>query len=132
MLKTIFLPLLIFLIGSSACSQPNPTTPTPMVSSGIEGYVTQGPVCPGPAVIGDTSCEDQPYQANITILDGNNTQIAQLLTDNNGYFKITLKPGSYILRPESGKLFPIAADQIVEVLEGQFTQISIQYDTGIR
>jgi hypothetical protein len=111
---------------------PATVTSTPFASSGIEGQVTKGPTCPGPIRIGATECQDQPYQANITILDENNNQIAQFQTDSVGYFKINLDPGSYILHPESGNPLPRAADQTVLVTDGQFTQVSIIFDTGMR
>lgn len=131
-MKTIFIPIYIILVGLSACNQGISVVSTPTGSSGIEGHVTEGPMCPGPVSIGATECQDQPYQANITILDANKDQITQFQTDSNGYFKIPLAPGTYILHPESDKPLPNAADQIVIVTEGQFTQVSIIYDTGLR
>jgi hypothetical protein len=82
--------------------------------------------------IGDTRCQDQPYQAMIAILDMNNNQVTQFQTDKMGNFKITLEPGTYILHPEPGNPLPSASDQTIIVNDGQFTQISIDYDTGIR
>ncbi len=122
----------IFMILMTACAQGKNATSTPIFSNGIEGYATQGPVCPGPVQVGDSNCQDQPYQATIAILNTENTLITRFQTDNNGYFKIPLNPGSYILHPESGKPMPYAPDQAIFVLEGQFTPVSIQYDTGIR
>jgi len=107
-------------------------TSTPIASSGIEGHVTKGPTCPGPVRIGATDCQDQPYQANITILDEKDNQITQFQTDSVGYFKLSLNPGTYIIHPESGKPLPIAADQTVFVVDGKFSQVTIQYDTGMR
>jgi hypothetical protein len=105
---------------------------TPTASNGIEGHVTKGPMCPGPIRIGDTKCQDQPYQTYITILDANNSQITQFQTDTMGYFKIPLEPGTYTLHPESGNRLPSATDQSVVVIDGQFTEVMIRFDTGIR
>ena len=132
MLKTIFLTVFIILFTLSACDQGISVTTSPTPSSGIEGYVTEGPMCPGPVPIGTNTCPDQPYQATISVLDANDTQITQIQTDVNGYFKITLPPGTYILHPEPGKPFPHASDQSVVVRAGQFTQLTIIYDTGMR
>lgn len=132
MLKTIFIPMFIILFALSSCDQGVPLTTSPTPSSGIDGHVTEGPMCPGPVPIGNNSCPDQPYQANISILDANNTQITQTQTDVNGYFKISLSPGVYILHPESGKPFPHASDQTVVVTDEQYTQVTIMYDTGMR
>jgi hypothetical protein len=150
MLKKIYIPTFIILLALSACEQGVLVTSTPSISStqilsstptlssaptlssGIEGYVTEGPMCPGPVRIGATNCQDRPYQATMTVLDANNNQINQFQTDINGYFKISLAPGTYILHPESGKPFPHAAEQSVEVANGQFTQVTVLYDTGMR
>jgi hypothetical protein len=132
MLKKGWLPSIIILIGLSACTQGIQAISTPTDLSGIEGHVTQGPTCPGPVKIGASECQDQPYQAKITILDEHNDQIAQFETDSLGFYKIPLTPGTYILHPESGNPLPSATDQIVIVFEGQFTQVMVVYDTGMR
>ncbi len=132
MLKKGWIPSIIFLIGMSACTQGIQAISTPTGLSGIEGHVTQGPTCPGPVKIGATECQDQPYQANISILNENNDEITHFQTDSTGFFKIPLNPGTYILHPESGKPLPSAIDQTVIVLEGQFTQVTVVYDTGMR
>jgi hypothetical protein len=148
MLKTIYIPLFAIVFTLSACSQGNPvspsptssatisptpiSSPTPTPSSGIEGYVWLGPMCGGPVRAGTNDCPDQPYQATITILESNGTQVAQFQSDQNGYFKITLSPGTYTIHPVSGKPLPRAIDQTVVVNNGQFTQITINFDTGMR
>jgi hypothetical protein len=148
MIKTRSALLLIFLVGLSACAQPknststppapNPThetipaTSIPSALNGVEGFVTKGPTCPGPVRIGATECQDQPYQASITVLDENGNQVTQFQTDVLGYFKIHLDPGIYILHPQPGKPLPISTDQTVVVVDGQFTRVMIKYDTGMR
>jgi hypothetical protein len=62
----------------------------------------------------------------------NKTQVNQIQTDINGYFKIQLAPGTYLLHPESGKPLPQASDQIVKVNPGQYTAVTIVDDTGLR
>jgi hypothetical protein len=109
-----------------------PITPSPTPTSGIEGLVTKGPMCPGPVAIGDTQCQDQPFQATISVLGANSNLITQFQTDASGIFKIPFAPGTYILHPTSVKAFPHAADQSVVVVAGQFTQVTIKYDTGMR
>ena len=132
MVKTRLILFMIILFGLSACAEGLPDISSPVASSGIEGNVLQGPMCPGPVRIGATDCQDQPYQTKITVLDANNNQITQFQTDSLGYFKIPLKSGTYMLQPKPGKPLPFASDQTVVVLDGQFTQVTILYDTGIR
>jgi hypothetical protein len=130
MSRKTLLTTLIISISLFACNQANPFTPSPTLSSGIEGIVTEGPMCPGPTRIGNP-CPDQPYQTTITILDTQGKQLAQVQTDDSGEFKIPLAPGTYTLH-EPGKPFPIAPDQTVVIEEGTYTQMTIIYDTGIR
>jgi len=132
MSKTILITALIIIISLSGCNQPNLFTPSPTLSSGIEGIVTEGPMYPGPTRIGDNSCPDQPYQTTITILDTHGEQLDQVQTDDTGHFKIQLAPGTYSLHPEPGRPFPVAPDQTVVIEDGQYTQVTIIYDTGIR
>jgi hypothetical protein len=125
------IPIIMILIGLCACTQGTPATSTPTISSGIEGFVTASFTCPGPVGIGDTRCQDQPYQAMIAILDTNNNQVTQFQTDIMGYIKISLEPGTYLLHPEPGNPLPSVSDQTIVVNDGQFTQISIDYNLGI-
>ena len=130
--KRIYIGIAILVIALSGCNQAVLITPSNTPTSGIEGYVTEGPMCPGPVAIGDTSCPDQPYQATIAILDTDNQEITRFQTDASGYFKITLAPGSYTLHPQSEKVLPHASDQTVVVTPNQFTQVTVMYDTGMR
>ena len=128
----IFLPVFILLFTLSACAQGAGLNPSPTPVSGVEGTVTEGPMCPGPVRVGQNNCPDQPYPATITILNVDNTQVAQTQADGNGFFIIPLEPGTYTIHPLSSKPLPRAADQIVVVTDGEYTKVSIVYDTGMR
>jgi hypothetical protein len=128
----VFLPIFMMLFSMTACSPNGTVSPTPTYSSGIEGMVTEGPMCPGPVQVGNNTCPDQPYQATIIVLNSDDVEITQIQSDTGGLFKISLAPGMYVLHPVSGKTLPRAADQTVVINEGQFTQVSIVYDTGMR
>jgi hypothetical protein len=120
-----------FLIGVlilvlATCSIYNPTPK----GNGIEGQVLIGPMCP--VVQQGQECPDQPYQATLTVNTPNGVQITQIKTDEQGRFKITLVPGEYTLHPESPSGIPSAADQPFVVSSGQYTQLTVHYDSGIR
>ncbi|HSB67674.1 MAG TPA: carboxypeptidase-like regulatory domain-containing protein [Anaerolineales bacterium] len=132
MLKRMMIPVVLLLFTCSACTQGQPINPTHTPSSGIMGSVTEGPMCPGPVQIGNNPCPDQAYQATIIVLDSDGHKLTQVQTDTNGFFTLPLDPGKYTLHPESGEPFPIAGDQSVVVTEGQYLQVTIQYDTGMR
>ena len=128
MIIRIVLTILMASFSMAACS-PNPS---PDLNSGIEGTILEGPMCPGPVQVGNNTCPDQPYQATIDILNTDKVQVTQVHSDASGNFKVDLAPGTYVLHPIPGTPLPIAADQTVEVLAGQYTQVTINYDTGMR
>ncbi len=120
-----------FLIGVlilllATCSIYNPTPK----GNGIEGQVLIGPMCP--VVQQGQDCPDQPYQATLTVNTSNGVQITQFRTDEQGHFKVPLVPGDYVLHPESPNGIPFAGEQSFTVSSGQYTQITIHYDSGIR
>ena len=115
----------IIILLISTCS----INPTPS-DSGVEGKVLIGPVCP--VVQAGQECPDQPYQAVLTVNSPNGRKIAQVQTDERGIFKIPLAPGEYILHPESPNVMPFASEQTFIVEAGKFTQIVVNYDSGIR
>lgn len=103
-------------------------------ASGIEGQAFIGPVCPVVSAENQTQCADQPYQAVIAVMDQQNTVVTQFQTDATGHFKVELPPGTYTLNPQSEQNapFPRAGVKQVTVKEGEFTQIEINFDSGIR
>jgi len=124
MFKRIVLFSLLFLTACSSATNPTPT------NSGIEGQVLIGPMCPVVQV--GQECPDQPYQAVLTVSSPQGEKIVQFQTDEKGRFKIPLAPGEYILHPESPNGMPFAGEQTVRVEEGKFTQVAVNYDSGIR
>lgn len=139
--------ILFVLLLLAACAPfpaPQPTPPSPNRSlpvptegstpaeSGIEGQVTIGPMCP--VMREGQECPDQPYQATLIILDSRGQEIARLETDAEGKFRINLPPGDYVIHPDipPDRPIPTAADVPVTVLAGQFTQVKVEFDSGIR
>src|SRR3990172_10032791 len=96
--------LLLLSLFLSACVP----LPTPPPNTGIEGQVFIGPMCPVVQV--GVPCPDQPYQANITVLDQNGNRVTQFQTDSQGRFRVLLNQGAYVLRPVSPGAMPLAAE----------------------
>ncbi len=117
--------LLVFL---TACA---PQTPVSL-NSGIEGQVLIGPICP--VVRAGMDCADKPYQATITVRTSSGKDVTRFQTATDGKFRLPLPPGEYILHPEmpQGKPLPRAAEQPFTVQEGIFTNLTVNYDSGIR
>ncbi len=99
----------------------------------LEGTVTLGPTCP---VIrdNDPACADKPYIAPLSLRDGSGQTIVRFASDAAGHFSVAAKPGSYTLVPQTpgGVALPRASVQTVALADGVTTQVSVQYDTGIR
>jgi len=115
----------VLILILATCS----TKPQPL-DSGIEGRVFIGPMCPVVQV--GQECPDQPYQAVLTVNSPEGEKIVQAQTDEEGRFRIPLKPGRYILHPESPNNYPFADEQSFTVEEGEYTQVTVNYDSGIR
>ncbi|MFH1401249.1 MAG: carboxypeptidase-like regulatory domain-containing protein [Nanoarchaeota archaeon] len=106
--------------------------------SGIHGEATIGPQCPVAQFPTPSECEDKPYQTELTIIDEGG-YATRITTDADGRFSAYLGPGSYTIYPEGTEpdgvqaaIFPRASPMDVEVRRGQWTQVTIMYDTGIR
>jgi hypothetical protein len=123
----LFLPALVVL--GAACT--TTTLKTPSAGSGIEGLVTIGPMCPVERE--DSPCPDQPYEATIVIDDAEGHEVRRVTSDAAGRFRVALPPGTYMLVPEVPESrLPYAGEQTVEVTAGRYTQVTIEYDSGIR
>ena len=119
-----FVGVLILVLATCSIYSPTPR------GSGIEGQVLLGPMCP--VVQPGQECPDQPYQATLTVKTPDGVQITQFQSDAQGQFKVTLVPGEYILHPESPNGVPFAGDQSFVVETGRYTQLTVNYDSGIR
>jgi hypothetical protein len=79
-----------------------------------------------------TACPDQPYPATIVVQDQTGKRVAQVTADPAGQFKLDLAPGVYTLVPQSRDGITHAGSQNVTVNAGQYTRVTITYDSGIR
>ena len=92
-------------------------------------------MCPVQTI--DDPCPDQPYQAWIEVLSSSGALVTSVFSDAGGEFRIGLRPGTYVVRPEANRRmgpsrYPIASEQTVVVERGLFTQVHVSFDTGIR
>jgi len=96
--------------------------------SGIQGTILAGPACPGPVRLG-SPCPDRPVAMTVEVVSGT-TVAATFTSDPNGTFSVSVGPGTYTLRSKSG--LPALRSTTVVVVAGQFTQVELHADTGIR
>ena len=125
-MRPIYL-LLALCLGLAGCSQTSPPT-----DSGIVGRVVIGPTCP--VEMPGLDCADKPYQATITVLTPSGDKVTRFTADEEGRFRVNLAPGQYILYPESPNDMglPLGVEQTFTVEEGQYTELLVTYDSGIR
>jgi len=121
------------LLAAAACGPSDLLGPR--AGQGIDGVVTIGPMCPVQTL--DDPCPDQPYQAWIEVVTASGAVVTSVYSDEHGEFRIGLRPGAYVVRPESlprmgpGR-FPFASEQSVVVQRGRYAAVLVSFDSGIR
>jgi hypothetical protein len=124
----------ITLAGCQAILDPE-ITPSPQptaVLSGLRGIVHLGPNCENatrasPCIL--------PYSADLVITDGDDNVVARVTSGEDGRFEVTLPPGVYTIQPvppANGDPFPVGDPVSVVVGDEAYTDIGVDYDTGIR
>jgi hypothetical protein len=119
----------------AGCSEIGINLDTPPPPSGIRGLVLLGPTCPVEASPGENEPVPclTPYAATLVVLDHENVKVATVTSGPDGKFTVDLAPGDYVVTPETGTdSYPIANPVSVTVVSGQYAEIQVNYDTGIR
>ncbi|HTJ59656.1 MAG TPA: carboxypeptidase regulatory-like domain-containing protein [Candidatus Saccharimonadales bacterium] len=115
--------LVVLALVLAACGQVQATP-----GSGIRGTILAGPACPGPVRL-DSPCPDRPVAMTVEVVSGT-TVTATVTTDAAGKFSVGVAPGTYTLRSKTG--LPTLKSSTVVVVAGQFTDVELHADTGIR
>jgi len=128
----LFALLLAVVVG---CSEIGINLDTPPPPSGIRGLILLGPTCPveaSPGANDPVPCLT-PYAATLVVLDSENVKVATVTSGPDGKFSVDVPPGEYVVAPESGAdSYPIANPVSVTVVSGQYAEVQVNYDTGIR
>jgi hypothetical protein len=108
-----------------------PSTPAMTnLASGIHGIVLLGPTCDSPTAA-DPCLE--PYSARLVVSDLDGRVVGDVTSGSDGTFALSLGPGDYIIQPApGGDPFPRARAQSVTVLDGETTEVEIDYEIGGR
>ena len=124
----------VFALAAAGCSEIGLSFETPAPPSGIRGTVLLGPTCPmgsEPGANDPVPCLT-PYAAELVVLDLENVVVERITSGDDGKFAVDLEPGEYVIAPEGGNPYPIAQPVPVTVAPGQYAEVEINYDTGIR
>lgn len=68
----------------------------------------------------------------LVVLDSEGAAVARVTSSNDGKFSIDLPPGEYVVTPENSQSYPTAQPIPAVVTGGTYTEIQVNYDTGIR
>ncbi len=126
-----FVALVALVVGCTDVGLPGET---PRAPSGIRGSVILGPTCAtgnSPGGNEPVPCLT-PYSAELVIVDGENAVVTRTTSGADGRFEVTVPPGEYVVTPSSGDPYPIAQPIPVSVGAGEYVEVEINYDTGIR
>ncbi len=124
-----------FMLGGCQAILDPEVSPSPTASpvlSGIRGIVHLGPTCED--ATRRSPCIE-PYSADLVILDASDTVVARVTSGPDGRFEVTLPPGVYTIQPvppANGDLFPAGQTISAVVGEEAYTEVGVDYDTGIR
>jgi hypothetical protein len=82
----------------------------------------------------DEPCPDLPFAATLLIRDSQGRELCAVSSGADGRFQVGLPPGSYELVPLTSATggLPFAASQWAAVASGQYTDVTVSYDSGIR
>jgi hypothetical protein len=107
------------------CWMPCPTLAEQHNTSGIQG---QAVISPNYTVIGGILSGGTPIQTHVTVLTAKGRFVTSFVTDPDGTFTVLLKPGDYVIVPDSPPnpyVFPVRTP--VQVQKKEFTTITIGY-----
>jgi hypothetical protein len=61
-----------------------------------------------------------------------NRTVTIVRSASDGRVSVRLRPGRYLLKPQTGHPFPRAVAETVTVRAHRFTTLTVNYDSGIR
>ncbi|HCJ52252.1 MAG: hypothetical protein A2898_03320 [Candidatus Kerfeldbacteria bacterium RIFCSPLOWO2_01_FULL_48_11] len=100
--------------------------------SGIRGIVLSGPQCP--VVQEGEECPDVPYATTLVVTTPDGAEVVDTFTsDAAGIFSVGVEPGTYAIRSAAAaNVLPYCSLDEVTVIRGEYTEVTVPCDTGIR
>ena len=123
----LFLALLI-TYGSMSSGQIEPDRGT-----GVEGVISVSPTRPGPARKDADIPNAAPLpNAIFSIANDKGNAVTCFTTDNQGRFRVSLKPGRYIVTLAEHRFPRPCGPFEIDVESGKMTKVEWRCDTGMR
>ena len=128
----LLLALVLVAVLALACGGDGELSPTSTAAleQGVTGIALVGPSCP--VIQQDTPCPDQPFEGEIAARTLAGVEVVRTRTNADGRFTLALPPGTYDVVSLTIGVLPAPASERVTVLAGQFTEIMLLLDSGIR
>ena len=101
-------------------------------TTGIKGQVLIGPVSP---IERNGIINKTPFEAALKFVDSDENVVEKIRTDENGKFKLELKPGAYTIIPEpiiNTGFYPLGKNKNITVKSGEIVFVEVDFDSGIR
>lgn len=98
--------------------------------SGVEGVVLVGPTCPVESL--ESPCPDRPIEAEVSVVRAGSDDVVRVAhSGSDGRFRTSVQPGEYTLSASASGAMSCKPENVT-VEAGQFTEVTILCDTGIR
>ena len=122
----LFLALLI-TYGSMSSGQIEPDRGT-----GIEGVITVSPTRPGPIRAGSDIPNAAPLPNAVFTVGNKKGVVTSFTTDSEGRFRVSLKPGHYVVTLAEHRFPRPCGPFEVDVESGKMTTVEWRCDSGMR
>jgi Carboxypeptidase regulatory-like domain len=99
-------------------------------SSGIEGKVVLGPMCP--VETQDSPCPAKPLAADVVVSTVDGEKVAGVRSGGDGRFRVSVPPGDYLITVEKLEGIQFVKPLPVTVQDGAFVDVTVSVDSGIR
>jgi hypothetical protein len=100
--------------------------------SGIEGVITVSPVRPGPIRAGSDLHNAAPLPNAVFTVEKDNGKVTSFTTDNQGRFRVSLKPGHYVIALAEHRFPRPCGPFEIDVEPAKMTKVEWRCDTGMR
>jgi hypothetical protein len=120
-----FFIVVALLTTTSGCA------PTP--TGGIKGIVTIAPT--EPVATAGTSPARKPYAAKLMITELGGQHLkrpARVKSGADGHFSVSLEAGTYVVEADGHQSPPTLKPMTVKVVADRYTDVQVQFDSGIR
>ena len=120
-------PAFLIAFGNVSPAQLEPDQPT-----GIEGVITVSPTRPGPIRKDANISNVAPLPSAVFNVENDKGKVTSFTTDNQGRFRLSLKPGHYVITLAEHRFPRPCGPFAIDVVSNKITTVEWHCDTGVR